>query len=63
MSDPDAGSRTAAATATVAYGQSEEALLQRALAISIKAPGASNRSATRSNFTNMTDEEQIAFAM
>lgn len=41
----------------------EEALLERALAMSMDEDATSNRAAPDVDFANMTEEEQIAFAM
>uniref|UniRef100_A0A336KG14 26S proteasome non-ATPase regulatory subunit 4 n=1 Tax=Culicoides sonorensis TaxID=179676 RepID=A0A336KG14_CULSO len=57
-------STPATATAVTAEPHSEEALLERALAMSTEQPTASTaRAASIPDFSNMTEEEQIAFAM
>lgn len=58
-SDPGAGPSTGTVAADA---QSEEALLERALAMSTETPAAT-RSVAMPDFANMTEEEQIAFAM
>lgn len=55
---------TAAAGGADASVHSEEALLERALAMSTEQPAASTATASSiPDFSNMTEEEQIAFAM
>lgn len=59
-----ASGTTAGAAAATVEPHSEEALLERALAMSTEQPTASTATAsTTPDFSNMTEEEQIAFAM
>lgn len=63
--DSGAGPSTAAVvTASVVEPHSEEALLERALAMSTEQPSTgASAAATMPDFAHMTEEEQIAFAM
>ncbi|XP_063702275.1 26S proteasome non-ATPase regulatory subunit 4 [Culicoides brevitarsis] len=64
----ESSSAAAGASASVAEPHSEEALLERALAMSTEQPAASSAGASSAasaipDFSNMSEEEQIAFAM